>query len=231
MNENISNQDKNQQKIIHSESVQPAIGCGQEFGHEKYHNIVFDLGAVLLHFNPYEILKDLFGMTKEQAQEIVKHVASPIWADMDKGLITPAQVADKLGSEFGKENMMKYLNAMPDRLKPIPQGVEILNQVRSKGYKTYILSNLAEFCYIKVKDFEFIKNFDGAIYSYQHGCAKPDARIYKTLFDTYSLKAEECLFIDDLEVNIHGSKAVGMDGIVCKDHDYVKEQLKLLKII
>lgn len=230
MDNNILSQDKNQQKtgqpaVVQLSAVQPAITV------KKYKNIIFDLGAVLLYFNPYEILHDLFGLTKEQAQEIVKHVSSSIWMDMDRGIVTPEQAAEKLADPFGKENMLKFLYAMPGRLVPLPQGVEILNLVRQKGYKTYILSNLAEFCYLKVKDYDFVKQFDGAIYSYQHKCAKPEEQIYRLLLNTYSLKAEECLFIDDLEVNINASKTVGIDGIVCKDHNYVLDQLKLLRVI
>lgn len=223
MNNNIVSQDKNQHKIIQD--------AGQAIVHSKYKNIIFDLGAVLLHFNPKALLKDLFGLSNDEVFDILKCISDPVWLDMDRGIFSPEQVAEKLAGKFGKENMIKYLYEMSDRLKPIPQGVEILNQVRRKGYKTYILSNLSEFCYIKIKDFDFIKNFDGAIYSYQHKCAKPDEKIYQTLLNLYSLRPEECLFIDDLEVNIIGSKALGIDGIVCKDHNYVLDQLKFLKVL
>jgi HAD superfamily hydrolase (TIGR01509 family) len=226
MSNNIIRQDKNQHAVGFGKSVQPS---GQL--HEKYRNIVFDLGAVLLHFNPYEILSDLFGYSTEQSVQIVKQITGPLWLDMDRGLVTPQQVAKALGEKFDEDKMLQYLDAISTRLKPIPQGVRILNWVRQKGYKTYILSNLSEFCYLKVKDFEFIQGFDGAIYSYQHGYAKPDEQIYKKLLDTYSLNAEECLFIDDLELNIQASRAAGIEGIWCKNHDYVEEQLKLLKII
>lgn len=249
MDNNILSNDKNQQEITNSglnqqqvvqlevaqletvqipgqeKTIQPAALSS------KYKNIIFDLGAVLFYFNPYEILHDLFGLTKEQSKYIVKNISSSVWLDMDRGLITPEQVAEKLADPFGKENMLKFLYAMPERLVPLSQGVEILNMVRKQGYKTYILSNLAEFCYLKVKDYDFVKQFDGAIYSYQHKCAKPEEQIYRTLLNTYSLKAEECLFIDDLEVNINGSKMLGIDGIVCKDHNYVLDQLKILSVI
>lgn len=224
MNNNILSQDKNKHKIIQTTQVQPSTQC-------KYKNIVFDLGAVLLHFNPKELLKDLFGLGDDGGVDVLKWLKDPIWFDMDRGLFSPEQVSDRLAGEFGRENMLKYLYEMANRLKPIPQGIEILNQVRQQGYKTYILSNLSEFCYIKVKDCDFIKNFDGAIYSYQHKCAKPDEQIYRKLLETYNLKAEECLFIDDLEANINGGKQLGIDGIVCKDHDYVLAQLKFLKVL
>lgn len=214
-----------QPKVVQPVFVQPAVAD------KKYTNIIFDLGAVLFYFNPHEILYDLFDLTKEQSKAIIKNISSSTWMDMDRGIITPEQVAEKLADPFGKENMLKFLYAMPERLIPLSQGVEILKLVRQKGYKTYILSNLAEFCYLKVKDYDFVKQFDGAIYSYQHKCAKPEEQIYRVLLETYSLKAEECLFIDDLEVNINGSKALGIDGIICKDHNYVLDQLKLLNVI
>jgi putative hydrolase of the HAD superfamily len=231
MNDNVLSQNKNQQDVQQIAQLTGQVTIQPALQHEKYKNIIFDLGAVLFYFNPYENLHDLFGLNKEQAAAIVKNISGPVWLDMDRGVLTPEQVACKLEDQFNKDDMMKFLNAMPERLVPIELGVRILNQVRQKGYKTYVLSNLAEFCYLKVKDYDFVKRFDGAIYSYQHGCAKPEAQIYKTLLSTYSLKAEECLFIDDLEVNINSSKSLGIDGIVCKDHDYVLDQLKLLKIL
>ena len=55
---------------------------------------------------------------------------------------------------------------------------------------------------------------------------KPEPEIYQLLLDTYSLKANECLFIDDVEENIIGAKNMGMNGIQLTDYNFLKEKLK-----
>ena len=55
---------------------------------------------------------------------------------------------------------------------------------------------------------------------------KPEDEIYQLLLDTYSLKASECLFIDDVEENIIGAKNMGMNGIQLTDYNFLEEKLK-----
>lgn len=221
MNNDTVTKNKNQQ-----ERVQPALV------HKRYRNIIFDLGAVLINFDLKEMGRDIFETHAEDYFEILSDaIKSPVWREMDSGLISPEKVVEKLSEKIDKEKLLTFLHRIPNYLTPLQVGINILQMVRQKGYKTYILSNLAEFCYKKIKDFDFIKDFDGTIYSFQHGCAKPDEKIYRTLLTTYNLKASECLFIDDLDVNIAGGNFVGIDGIVCKDHDYVKKQLRSLNVI
>lgn len=59
-----------------------------------------------------------------------------------------------------------------------------------------------------------LKKFSGVVFSAPLKTAKPDPAIYQYLFRTYSLKPEECFFIDDLEQNIEAGKSLGMDGII-----------------
>ena len=61
-----------------------------------------------------------------------------------------------------------------------------------------------------------LRKFSGTVFSAPLKMAKPDPQIYRYLFETFSLKPEECFFIDDLEENVRAGKALGMDGIVFK---------------
>ena len=60
----------------------------------------------------------------------------------------------------------------------------------------------------------FFKYFDGGVISAEAKASKPDPRIYNILLDKYSLIPEECLFIDDLEVNVKAAEETGMKGLV-----------------
>jgi HAD superfamily hydrolase (TIGR01509 family) len=60
---------------------------------------------------------------------------------------------------------------------------------------------------------------------------KPEPKIYQTLIDNFSLNPLVSIFIDDMKINIDGAKRFGIDGIVCKNHDYVLEKLKTIGIL
>jgi HAD superfamily hydrolase (TIGR01509 family) len=107
----------------------------------------------------------------------------------------------------------------------LQEGIEILKTVQSKGYNTYILSNLSQVAYNRVINYDFLHTFNGAVYSYQINLAKPDPGIYQHLLNTYNLNPEECIFIDDREDNIKGANALKIDGIVCDDHARVRKEL------
>jgi len=114
--------------------------------------------------------------------------------------------------------------------KIIPKGLQILKDVKAKGYKTYLLSNIPKEDYEYYLQQEDLKQIfeltDGGIMSYKVKAVKPESKIYKELLKTYNLKPEECLFIDNKQLMIDGAQAVGIDGIVCLNHDEVIEELK-----
>lgn len=199
--------------------------------HPKYKNIIFDLGGVLLKYNPQEIMNDLFD--ESQRDEVVRLMGAmhKMWLTVDKGLLSPQAAAEKLAESFDKNIVTKFTQEVPKRFKPMDGGVDILKKIKEKGYKTYILSNLSQVAYDSISSYDFLKEFDGAIFSYQHKSVKPESEIYQALLTTYGLNPEECLFIDDLDVNIQAAKDHGIDGIVCKDHTYVLEQLLRLNVL
>ena len=78
---------------------------------------------------------------------------------------------------------------------------------------------------------DFLKEADGAIFSYEIKQIKPDAAIFEALFEKYQIKAEESVFLDDLQANIEGAKLVGMQGIVFTGLEEAKEALKKLGVV
>ena len=151
---------------------------------------------------------------------------------MDRGMFTAAQVSEALAHRFPKDKTLQFIQSIPAYLKPLDEGLEILRAVKALGYKTYILSNMAQEAYDAIcKETDIFTEFDGAVFSYQVQAVKPDPDIYQKLLETYNLDAHECLFIDDLEVNINAGKALNIDGIVCKNHADVVQELKTLKVL
>ncbi len=199
--------------------------------HQKYRNVIFDLGAVLIYFNAYEIIDDVFKDEERKPYELFEALKTDLCLDWDRGLKTPHEVAELLSAEYDKVKLVKFLTAIPQYLHQLDHGLELFHKVRQMGYKTYVLSNIAYECHMRIADYEWFKDFDGAIFSYQVKAAKPDAAVYQQLLERYSLQADECLFIDDLEQNIVGAKAMGIDGIILKSHEQVINDLCELKVL
>jgi len=200
--------------------------------HQKYKNIIFDLGGVLIYFNREELIKSIFKNEHIGAAHLADAPLTREWLEMDRGVLTPLQVSQALASRFQQDKLLHFIQSIPAYLKPLQEGVEIFSAVKALGYKTYILSNMADFTHEAIcKETDLLSQFDGAIFSYQVQAVKPDADIYKKLLETYSLNAEECLFIDDLEVNIEAGRAMNIDGIVCHNHADVRQELKALKVL
>jgi putative hydrolase of the HAD superfamily len=192
-----------------------------------YKNIVFDLGGVLVNFNPRHVIANIFQNEPRIPWELLEVVSSQEWLDMDRGTIHYDQAVEQLASRYPRESFIKFYDAVHESLTPIHEGVEILRSVQAQGYKTYILSNLGQRSHAKLSTIDnFFGSFDGAIFSYQVKTIKPEPEIYQLLLNTYNLKPEESIFIDDLEVNINSAKQQGIDGIVCSNHTTVHEELR-----
>ena len=213
--------------------LQPASKTSLQSPHEKYKNIVFDLGGVLIYWNSREIVKEVFGDDQSFTFEhLLSLYNSAHWGNWDRGTMTKEEVAEGVADKFDKEKVLHLMTMAPSFLKPLEAGLEIFRQVKALGYKTYVLSNLSPECHRKIRtESDFLEDFDGHIFSYQVKVIKPEPEIYKVLLETYSLKAEECLFIDDLEKNIIGAKKAGIDGVICGDHAVVLQELKNMKVL
>ena len=95
--------------------------------------------------------------------------------------------------------------------------INLLQNLRNNGYKTYILSNAPHEIPPFLTSKELDKYFDGQIISAQEKVSKPDSKIYDILLERYNLTAQESLFLDDKKENIEAAIDANINGIV---YDY-----------
>ena len=180
-------------------------------------NIIFDLGNVLISFRPSEyfdkhrypavikatILSDIFG-SKE-------------WLMLDKGEITTPEAIDaiSLTSSLKREEIVHIFNLRTDLMFPIDQNVKLLPELKKQDFRLYYLSNFPLDIFEEVKNgYYFFKYFDGGLISAEAKSSKPDRKIYEILLEKYSIKPEDCLFVDDIEINVKTAEDIGMTGLV-----------------
>jgi epoxide hydrolase-like predicted phosphatase len=199
----------------------------------KYKNIIFDLGGVLVNWKPKEIIPDIFKNQECMPAELWESlIGSKIFKDLERGLLTRKQALKILPKKYDKKQFEHVLKNVHNYLFPLPEGLHIFNKVKEKKYNTYVLSNFQEEIFNKAKyQYDFLDKFDGVILSYKVKAMKPEPQIYQTLLDKYKLTPTESIFIDDLEENILGAKKFGIDGIVCKNHDHVVDELKKRNVL
>jgi len=85
---------------------------------------------------------------------------------------------------------------------PINGNITLLPELKKRGFKLYYLSNFPDDIFDEVfNGYEFFKFFDGGLISSRVKCIKPDIKIFEIIIEKYSLSKNECLFIDDIEIN------------------------------
>ena len=196
---------------------------------------IFDFGNVLACFDPDELtavcVKD------EKTRAIVRDVVFDrlYWDRLDAGTITDDEVKAGIRSRLPKElcdvacevfDSWIYLNT------PIAGMPELVKDIKEKGGRLFLLSNIsigfAENYHKNPWASKLFSLFDGLVFSGPLGITKPHKEIFEYLLNTYSLDANECIFIDDRDDNIAGAEAVGIKGYLFDgDADKLREQLNI----
>lgn len=197
-------------------------------------NIVFDIGNVLLHFNPKEYLIKKF-TDRDKVEKILEIVfRSEEWLMLDRGTITELDAIKVLSERHHdhSELIKEAFNGWYDILSPMEETIEILKQLKEKGIDIYYLSNFHHlaFEYVTSK-YEFFKLFDGGIVSYKENLLKPEKEIYMRLLEEYSLKPDETIFIDDTLANIQGANVLGINTIHFKNIEDLINDFKVLDVL
>ena len=193
-------------------------------------NIVFDLGNVLLDFDPKSYLDELGYSDDLKAQLINEIFETEEWLQLDRGTISQKQAVEKWQQRNPElaEEIAEVMAEWEKILTLKKDSLEILKSTAKKNYNLYILSNFHQlaFDYISSK-YDFFKYFDGRVISADVNLIKPEAEIYDHLLNKFNLKAEETLFIDDSKANIEAALKKGIRVIHFKDAESLDEELKL----
>lgn len=196
----------------------------------KYKNIVFDMGRVLIEYDPDAVTRQY-----TDDPHIIREVHNVLfcsgeWYMLDAGLVTEDYALAKVLPRFetDKERAITeqcFANWHRYNMWAKAGMAEVIAALKARGHGLYVLSNASlrlPKCYREViPNWEL---FDGIFFSAEERCMKPQEEIYRRFFARYQLNPEDCYFIDDLEPNIAGAKACGMDGYVFADGDV--ERLK-----
>lgn len=206
----------------------------KKFIMNNFRNIIFDFGAVLVDWNPRYVYTPYFG-SAEKADWFIKNICTIEWnSRVDKGV--PSDVlTDELVAEHPEweKEIRLYFDRWVDMVgEETPGMTDLIEELKSKGYRVLGLSNWARETFNLVKDgFKFEKLLDGYIISGDVKMLKPDAEIYQKLVDTFNIEPSESIFIDDNIANVAASEAFGIKAIRFEGIESLKEELKKYNIL
>ena len=179
-------------------------------------NIIFDMGNVLVNFDPLYILKCHDINDPEDVDLFLKNVFySDGWKKMDLGIYDEDDLYNDAITRLPTRLHSKcreILDSWYYSMTPINGMKELIKRLKDQGFDIYLLSNAGrskDIYWNKIPGSEY---FSGEIVSAFEGCIKPDRKIYEILLNRFSLNAEECLFIDDMQANIDGARTAGIDA-------------------
>lgn len=198
--------------------------------HTRLDAVIFDLGNVLLDYNPRRFMAELGIDIKyiDLLMEVFPN--SREWQDLDQNIISDDEFLESaLRREPAlRREIMLYHKHWYDHFKAIPENVAAFYQIKEAGAKTYILSNFQKTCFRVMQEHNaFLDDFDGRVISFECQLRKPQPEIYKSIIDKYRLDPAHSVFIDDMDVNIAAAKAAGLKTILLPIGGFILDYLTI----
>lgn len=197
--------------------------------------VVFDLGGVLIDWNPRHLYRSMFGGDEAAMEEFLATVVTPDWnAAQDAGRSFAEGTALLRERHADKAHLIDaYPARFQETLKgPITESVAILGALRARNVPLYALTNWSHETFPPaLRRFEFLQWFRGILISGEVGLIKPDPRIYQLLLERFGIDPETAVFIDDNPGNAAAATAIGLHGIHFTTPAALQRELEGLRLL
>jgi putative hydrolase of the HAD superfamily len=191
-------------------------------------DIVFDIGNVILEWNPQKLVDSLFSCKTESKEAIENIIAHEDWQMLDKGTLSLEEAISRANDRCSIKvsKIRKLFEETPKSLIPIQETVDVIMELSEKGYSLYVLSNMHKYSfeYLSVT-YDIWRYFSGIVISSHIKSIKPEPEIFEYLVGTYNLIPRNTVFLDDLKCNIEAAKKIGLNTIHVKNASQSKEEL------
>ncbi len=198
-------------------------------------SIIFDLGGVLIDWNPEYVYLDVFEGDRKKMQWFFDEICTSDWNENQDAGYPMAKATEERIAMFPdyEEWIRMFYGRWVEMLGNQIQGtVDILKKlVEHPDYKVVALTNWSHETFpIALDRFDFLQWFEGIIVSGEEKTRKPFPEIYQLTLRKYNIEAQKALFIDDNLRNVKAAETEGIHGIHFKSPDLLKEQLKTFNI-
>ena len=190
--------------------------------------VVFDLGGVLVDWDPRHLYRQLFD-DEQEMERFLTEICSLEWHvahDLGHGIEESCNELATLHPEHAE-----LIRAWAERSEEMVLGaidgtVEILGELKDIGVRCYALSNMERETFpLRLERFEFLRWFDGHLISGLEGVVKPDPKIFELLLQRFGLEPTRTVFVDDSPVNVQAADAIGLIAIRFESPDHLRTEL------
>lgn len=196
--------------------------------------IVFDFGGVLIDWSPYHLYRKLLP-SDEAVREFLEEIKfSEFNKKLDAGYPfskMKVELLEKypLQQELVRAFFDRWMECTGEALQPT---VDIMREVKAEGYPVFGLSNWSTETFPLLRHrYPFLPELDDYLLSGMAGVAKPDEEIFRIFLQRVGRDADECVFIDDAQVNIDTARRLGFIGILFRDAPQLRSDLQELGIL
>jgi 2-haloacid dehalogenase len=204
-------------------------------GSARWDAVVFDLGGVLIDWNPRYLYRELFAGDEAGMERFLAEVTTPEWnlqQDAGRTWDEAVEALTRVHPEHA-ELIAAYRDRWQETLgEAIGSTVEILDELRHVGVRLFALSNWsAETFPVARPRYPFLEWFEGIVISGEVRITKPDERVYRHLLERYGLDPARTVFIDDSEANVRAAQDLGMTAIRFEGGDALRSSLTELGLL
>jgi 2-haloacid dehalogenase len=194
--------------------------------------IIFDLGGVLIDWNPRYLYRKIF-KTEEEVTWFLENICTPAWNDEQDGGRSFEEATNMLLEKHPEWEVpiKAWYGRWQETISgPVHETVEILKHFKEeKKHRLYALTNWSEQTFPWALDnFEFLHWFEGIVVSGIEKTRKPFPEMYEIILNRYKIDPKSALFIDDSLKNIEAARKIGLHTIHFQSPAQLNEELKLL---
>lgn len=195
---------------------------------EPIDTVVFDLGAVLIDWDPRHLYRSIF-LDEAEMEHFLSTVCTPEWnAEQDRGRpldeATKTLIADH---PEHAELIEAYYGRWDEMLgEPIEGTVEIARELKRAGFRLVALSNWSAETFPRAQSrMTFLDDFDGVLVSGSVGLIKPEPEIFELFAKRHTVDVRHAVFIDDSPKNVEAAARAGFDAIRFESPEQLRAEL------
>ena len=184
----------------------------------KIDTIIFDLGGVLIDWDPKYVYREVFNDDEEKVDWFLNNICTMDWnveQDAGRTIKDGTELLIKQHPQYEAWIRIYYDRWVDMLAGPIQDTVNVLNKLKTtNNYKLHALTNWsAELFPVAQERYEFLQHFEGIVVSGTEKTIKPFPEIYKIILKRYSITPEKAVFIDDNLNNVEAANKLGINGI------------------
>lgn len=192
-------------------------------------NVIFDLGGVVLEWNPDRILAAYYSDPEVRALMKKQMFQHPDWLDLDRGTLHESTVLERASERTGRPlaEVQGLFQAVRESLHTKPDTVALLEKLYVRDVPLYCLSNISAdiFEYLRERH-SFWHVFKGIVISGAIQMLKPEPEIFQHLLALYGLEARETAFVDDNAPNVEAARTLGIHAVWFKNAEQCESELE-----